>query len=103
MTDSGDNPGKPCALPFKYLGKTYSECIWEYGDEPWCLTEVDSDGIHVDGQWGYCGLYCPIKLGLVSYLRSYLIAHTSSKALFHEILTPGQVGVLGTPALPHVV
>ena len=59
-TDSG----KPCVFPFKYLGKTYNECTWALAAEPWCSTQVDSDGNHITYHWGYCGPYCPIS-GLI--------------------------------------
>ena len=104
MINSGANPGKPCILPFKYLGKTYNECTWEHPShppEPWCSTKVNSDGIYEVGYWGYCGPYCPIS-GLVLY-KIYYYSHSSSPFLSKfQLKVLGQVGELGAPAPQHV-
>ena len=31
-------------------------------DGAWCSTEVDDDGFHIIGRFGYCGPECPILL-----------------------------------------
>ena len=46
---------KPCVFPFHYLGTQYLGCVYDGPDhEPWCYTEVDSEGVGVLGSWGYC-------------------------------------------------
>ena len=46
--------GGQCVFPFIYNGITYFGCTLEGNDQPWCSTEVDSDGNHVDGKWVNC-------------------------------------------------
>ena len=48
-----------CVFPFSYKGTVYERCITVDDVTPWCATEVDSFGYHVDGKWGYCGVGCP--------------------------------------------
>ena len=55
---------QPCIFPFKYKGITYQTCTFvrRYDskskaidpDEPWCATEVDSNGEMSEGKWGIC-------------------------------------------------
>ena len=53
--------GKPCIFPFEYAGKTYDRCTTRDSDngQPWCATQVDSDGYVVDNAWGDCLDGCP--------------------------------------------
>ena len=40
---------KSCIFPFIYDGNTYYGCwVYGYGGLPWCSTEVDENGVHVD-------------------------------------------------------
>ena len=57
-TFSGPKPNKPCVFPFDYKGFTHFDCITVEHDQLWCSTEVDSNGSHVDGNWGNCGDEC---------------------------------------------
>ena len=53
----------PCIFPFTLNGVAYHECVFD-GDGDWCPTEVDDDGVYVNGQgkWGFCGQECPIPI-----------------------------------------
>ena len=53
--------GEMCHFPFKYLNKTYTSCAhinitnFNLKGEPWCATEVESDGITVkEHKWSLC-------------------------------------------------
>ena len=47
--------GIPCVFPFKFRGVERNYCIsGPIRKEPWCPTEVNSDGVPILGQWGYC-------------------------------------------------
>ena len=52
---------KPCVFPFRYAGVEYTECTPRDSDtgQPWCATEVDSEGWVVDHKWGDCDTGCP--------------------------------------------
>ena len=58
--------GIPCVFPFKFRGEEFSTCIsGERRKHPWCPTEVNSDGVPVLGQWGYCDKtlgFCPMNI-----------------------------------------
>ena len=52
---------KSCVFPFQYKGITYHKCTSiedEENGQPWCSTEVDSNGIYIEGLWGYCNTEC---------------------------------------------
>ena len=64
-----DSRGKPCIFPTKYVDKnispiihTIDECTREfcgrYCSKYWCSTKVDDDGVHINGNWGYCNRNC---------------------------------------------
>ena len=42
--------GVPCVFPFKYAGKTYHNCTYDYSRTfqyfPWCSTKVSRNGKH---------------------------------------------------------
>merc|ERR1712183_308276 len=66
VVSSGPATGQTCVFPFTYNGVTHSSCAdWIYGGEPagttWCSTQVDSAGLHVNGQgfYGFCPSSCP--------------------------------------------
>ena len=53
--------GEMCHFPFKYNGTTYTSCSYILIDnfnlqgEPWCATEIESDGITVkEHMWSLC-------------------------------------------------
>ena len=50
-----------CIFPFKYLGKTYSECTFDDDIEPWCATALDMFGNMVEGKKGQCGEDCDVS------------------------------------------
>ena len=58
-THGGNQPNSNCVFPFWYEGTVYESCITVEDDTPWCSTEVDTNGHHVHGLWGYCGARCP--------------------------------------------
>eukprot|EP00064_Thunnus_orientalis_P003314 superscaffoldBa00000265_g3323 len=49
----GNAHGMPCALPFKYNNKWYSECTTEGREDhlPWCATTIHYDEAE---RWGFC-------------------------------------------------
>jgi len=66
----GPAKGSKCVFPFKWGGKTYSECAaWTYGGisqalgKTWCSTKTTLDGQHVNGEgnYGFCSSTCPLK------------------------------------------
>ena len=63
--------GKACIFPFKYAGRTYSQCITkDNGDTPWCSTRVDEEGKYVDGHWSDCHNDCEYNNCPLGYVRS---------------------------------
>ena len=55
-----------CVFPFIHKGRTYDSCkrlIRQSPGDGWCSTGVDSDGVHVKGNWGLCGPDCPLECG----------------------------------------
>merc|ERR1712232_894120 len=66
VVSSGPASGQTCVFPFTFNGVTHSSCAdWIYGGQPagttWCSTQVDSAGVHVNGQgfYGFCPTSCP--------------------------------------------
>merc|ERR1712141_82946 len=66
VVSSGPASGQSCVFPFTFNGVTHSSCAdWIYGGQPagttWCSTQVDSAGLHVNGQgfYGFCPSSCP--------------------------------------------
>ena len=52
-TFGGNDPGKTCVFPFKYLGRQIYKCIAASKDfTPWCATTNDFDA---DQKWANCG------------------------------------------------
>merc|ERR1712038_1162922 len=61
VTVSGPTAGQLCVFPFRYSGRVYTECAdWVFGGQrgPWCSTRVNSFGMHVKGQYGFCADTC---------------------------------------------
>ena len=56
---NGPQQNSPCIFPFKYKGKDYEACTDFEHTQYWCSTKVDTNGNHIDGQWGDCGVLCP--------------------------------------------
>ena len=40
--------------------------MFDKKDQPWCSTEVDSNGNYVKGLWGYCDTECKGKSKIVA-------------------------------------
>ena len=49
---------RACKFPFIFEGKNYTNCIELDSDGAWCSVQVDTNGVHVTGIWGYCDLSC---------------------------------------------
>ena len=49
-----------CIFPFIFRGVTYYKCTNKYDpyNKYWCSTNVNSQGIHIQGYWGYCNNIC---------------------------------------------
>ena len=83
FTKSGPETGKPCAFPFTYQGKTYEKCTEIDHDQLWCSTEVDHNGVHVRGKWGYCDNECNLGKTLILPVSNhqYLISKKANGRL----------------------
>ena len=53
---------RKCVFPFKFLGREYNECTWDYAffdddrnDRAWCGTREEADWL---SGWGDCGEGC---------------------------------------------
>jgi len=64
-TEERSNTGKSklgvsCVFPFKYKDEIYNSCTTEDDSDGflWCSTKVDSEGKHVQGNFGHCGSDC---------------------------------------------
>ena len=60
-TKGGPDPDKPCVFPFIFNGSMYNECPtvkYDQPYQPWCSTEVDSNGHYISGKWGFCDRNC---------------------------------------------
>ena len=53
----GPGQGMACVFPFTFLGVTYDECQYYFG-QPACATMVNEHGVATD--YGVCGTNCPI-------------------------------------------
>jgi len=61
ITSSGPRPNQDCVFPFRYLGVTYTACT-HLGPQiiPWCSTKTTLTGNHVEGEYGFCPISCPV-------------------------------------------
>ena len=62
--------GQPCIFPFMVYdeeenqNRTFDKCTTEFcgnycsNGNVWCSTQVDADGFHTMGNWGYCSNEC---------------------------------------------
>jgi len=50
--------GQACVFPFKFGAVTFNSCTTAGGYAPWCSTKVDSNGVHVGGNFGDCSANC---------------------------------------------
>ena len=57
-TIGGDVANAECVFPFRYKNNLYNKCTKAGGTKEWCSTEVDSNGDHKWGKWGYCDSKC---------------------------------------------
>ena len=59
-------------FPFRFKGETYEECttVESYG-VPWCSTEVNTNGHHVENNWGVCGHTCPGKYEMLNKYEAF--------------------------------
>ena len=55
--------GTLCVFPFIFRGQKVTKCITgAIRTQPWCPTQVDSQGIPVPGYWGHCDDQCSTDL-----------------------------------------
>ena len=61
ITTSGQDPLRPCILPFVYRGQTFAACALDdaIDGKAWCPTAVSSSGAYTSFRsWGACGPGC---------------------------------------------
>ena len=51
-----------CVFPFTHKGVPYRSCkrLKKKPSDGWCSTGVDSDGVHIKGNWGQCAPDCDL-------------------------------------------
>ena len=62
-----------CIFPFKYLGKTYTECTFDDDTEAWCATALDLFGNMVEGKVARCGGDCNVAPPVTSRLNVFFL------------------------------
>ena len=54
--------GEPCTFPFMFRSHEVKHCLsGTRRTQPWCPTEIDSNGGPVPGKWGVCNEHCPTE------------------------------------------
>ena len=58
--DQQATAGGNCSFPFQFRNTTYYGCTTTADPDglQWCSTETDDDGLHQQGNWGYCNPAC---------------------------------------------
>ncbi|KAM4770926.1 cation-independent mannose-6-phosphate receptor [Rhinophrynus dorsalis] len=69
-----------CIFPFTYKGKSYSTCISDDRQRPWCSTTSDYDK---DGKWGYCSTSLENRESTILF-KCDVHAGTGNPVLFSE-------------------
>jgi hypothetical protein len=66
--------GQECVFPFRFRGRTYSSCTNNFDPDGkfWCSTRVDRNGVHIRGNWGYCGRSCKESRSLNTWFLDYI-------------------------------
>ena len=59
-TVSGPQPDRECQFPFRFRDRIFSSCTSDFDQNGrrWCSVELDSQGKHISGKWGYCPNNC---------------------------------------------
>merc|ERR1719312_1491619 len=65
-TTGGPSSGSDCVFPFTYAGSTFYSCTTAGGFPSWCYTEVDSQGVGIQGKYGDCGTNAVCTSGAAS-------------------------------------
>ena len=52
-------------FPFIFKGVKYETCTMKDSNANWCYTEVDANGVGIQGKWGNCGPGCQSNIGKV--------------------------------------
>ena len=73
-----------CVFPFIYGGRTYDTCVTHGTTDgsSWCSTEVDANGIHVEGKTIDCPTDCPkndCPVGFRFHLKTCIQESSSSR------------------------
>ena len=81
---------KPCIFPFMHRGKEVNNCISGIRRrQPWCPTEVDSNGVPVPGKWGTCDDQCPTSTtATTTTKRTTTTTTTTTRTTTSTITTP---------------
>ncbi|XP_054627640.1 secretory phospholipase A2 receptor isoform X2 [Dunckerocampus dactyliophorus] len=82
----GNAHGMPCAFPFKYNNKWYSECTTEGREDhlPWCSTTTRYDEAE---KWGFCPVH---DYGCQHFWESHIELHACYQFNMYTILTWSQ-------------
>ena len=74
-----------CVFPFRHGGRLYNTCI-RIGTEdgvPWCSTEVDDKGVHIEGKEMTCPSECAVSdcpVGFLKHLKTCIQESASTQA-----------------------
>ena len=97
-TVSGAVPDATCAFPFIFRGTRITSCTTIDGDSrPWCSTQTNVLGVHVQGNWGYCDASCA---GWLDSLMVKLIFPKEAVRPSVELPAPSPSNSTGTRSLP---
>eukprot|EP00096_Caligus_rogercresseyi_P014325 TRINITY_DN681_c0_g1_i1.p1 TRINITY_DN681_c0_g1~~TRINITY_DN681_c0_g1_i1.p1 ORF type:complete len:303 (-),score=60.90 TRINITY_DN681_c0_g1_i1:130-1038(-) len=55
--------GLDCIFPFKFKDATYNSCtaVESVNNKTWCATELDEEGVVINGKWDDCDFSCPTE------------------------------------------
>ena len=72
-------------FPFIFKGVKYETCTMKDSNANWCYTEVDANGVGIQGKWGNCGPGCKSNNGKVIVQCVYAITSFIFEYIFKSI------------------